>query len=1354
MKKIRGFWLITALLLCLSIQAKTLRLEEAPKPLQPWIDWVLQDNPDYRCPFLYDSFEQKRCSWPSQLTLDLVERSAEFWFDWKVFADSWVQLPGDLKQWPLNVSINEKPAPVMERQGLPYIKLRPGYFSIHGSFLWDFIPDNLVIPEDTGLIALKVNGKVIDYPLVKQGQLWLKGGDVKQSIEDKLDLQVFRRIDDDVPLQILTRLELQVAGEPRELKLAHPMLESFVPMRLSSPLPARIEADGSLLLQLRPGRWRIDLQSRHVGPVEQLGLQKRDKPWPQQEIWVFAAYPDLRLVEIENVRAIDAQLTNLPEDWKSLPAYRVESGDAMRFKVIRRGDPEPEPDHLNIERRLWLDFDGKGYTVNDKISGAMTHSWRLNALSGTQLGKVSVDGDNQLITRLPDSKQNGIEVRKGELDVSADSRLGAPIEIINAAGWEQSFYPARAVLNLPPGWRLLAAKGVDNVPDSWISRWTMLDFFLVLIASFAISRLWNIYWAGFALLTLALIWHEVDAPRFIWLNILAALALLRVLPPGRLYSLIKFYRNASGLVLLVLVVLFMKDQVRMGLYPQLEKPWQPISPSDQTDIGRVARLESPAPAPAQTRALEQKAMQEPFGSMMRSGGQIDSGSSTTDKPKELNRVDPDANVQTGPGLPQWQWTAIELSWNGPIDSVQEIRFWYLSPGITRLCNFMRALLVAVLALLTFGVVKGKFELNVYFPWLLIVPLLSMPSRQAQAAFPDQELLNELKSRLLQAPDCLPSCAQISQMALAINPNAMTLALQVDIQERVAFPLPGQARQWMAQSVSIAGKQVEALYRTADGVLWVNLDPGQYQVLLQGMTQPVSKFSLPLPLNPHRVVIKAEAWLVEGLHENRSPDAQLQFTRQRSDQGQSNPFEVEFEVLPPFVRVERTLHLSLDWRVDTRIIRITPPGAAVVLEVPLLTGESVTTAGIHVKEGKVLVNMPADQQQLQWQSVLEQSSPIKLVAAQKGLWSEVWSADISPIWHMQSEGIAVVHHQDQQGHWLPEWRPWPGEAVALSIGRPEAVSGQTLTIDNSHLQLSPGERVREATLNFTLRSSQGTQHIITLPEHAILQSVTIDQLTQAIRQQGRQLTLPIRPGSQEVMINWREAIPLAALLTTPELNLGIDSVNSSLTVVLGQDRWTLLTSGPALGPAVLFWGILLVIAALSIGLGKIPLTPLRYWQWFLLLFGLSQIPVESALFVVAWLIVLGFRSRHPIQNRRYFNVLQIGIVLLTLISLSLLIQAVNQGLLGSPEMSINGNQSSAYQLNWYQDRSQATLLRAKVVSIPLTAYRILMLAWSLWLARSLLNWLKWGWICFSSGGFWKKAEPKKIPPDEITIQGQQ
>ena len=343
--------------------------------------------------------------------------------------------------------------------------------------------------------------------------------------------------------------------------------------------------------------------------------------------------------------------------------------------------------------------------------------------------------------------------------------------------------------------------------------------------------------------------------------------------------------------------------------------------------------------------------------------------------------------------------------------------------------------------------------------------------------------------------------------------------------------------------------------------------------------------------------------------------------------------------------------------------------------------------------------------------------------------------------MEASGIAMMHLANQ-GQWLPEWHPWPGEKITLKITRPEAVAGQTLTIDNSRLSIKPGKRAREADLKISLRSSQGSQHTLTLPEKAVLQSVIIDGQTQPIRQKGRTVTLPVNPGKQEVLLNWQEATEMAAIISTPQIDLGQDSVNTNLNIILGEDRWVLFTLGPKFGPAVLFWGVLVVIVMLALGLGKIRLTPLKNWQWFLLLLGLSQIPIESAAVVVAWLMLLGWRANKPLARASHFNAVQLALGALTLISLALLFLAVEQGLLGSPDMQITGNQSSAFNLNWYQDRSLAILPTATVISVPLMVYRAFMLAWSLWLAVSLLNWLKWGWACFSTNGLWQKMPVKK------------
>ena len=111
------WWLLFSLLLFTSfVQAKPLAPEKVPESLKPWISWVLQEHPERDCPFLYNSFEQKHCSWSTQLNLDLNASKGSFCGTWQVYKkDDWVYLVGDQKHWPLSVTANGKTAWVMDK---------------------------------------------------------------------------------------------------------------------------------------------------------------------------------------------------------------------------------------------------------------------------------------------------------------------------------------------------------------------------------------------------------------------------------------------------------------------------------------------------------------------------------------------------------------------------------------------------------------------------------------------------------------------------------------------------------------------------------------------------------------------------------------------------------------------------------------------------------------------------------------------------------------------------------------------------------------------------------------------------------------------------------------------------------------------------------------------------------------------------------------------------------------------------------------------------------------------------------------------------------------------------------------
>jgi hypothetical protein len=177
------------------------------------------------------------------------------------------------------------------------------------------------------------------------------------------------------------------------------------------------------------------------------------------------------------------------------------------------------------------------------------------------------------------------------------------------------------------------------------------------------------------------------------------------------------------------------------------------------------------------------------------------------------------------------------------------------------------------------------------------------------------------------------------------------------------------------------------------------------------------------------------------------------------------------------------------------------------------------------------------------------------------------------------------------------------------------------------------------------------------------------------------------------------------------------------------------------------------------LGRSGIAPLGTVAWFLLGLGLAQTSLFSAAAVAGWFGVLALRRRCaptatapdtapagvPAWSRRGANAFQLLLVLWTLVAALCLLDAVRVGLLGQPDMMIAGNGSHAGLLQWYQDRFADRIEPAWVISIPVLAYRLLMLLWALWLAASMMRWVPWGWAAFSAGGCWRRSEAPAAAP---------
>ncbi|MFC1840427.1 hypothetical protein ACFL1N_12655 [Thermodesulfobacteriota bacterium] len=1324
-----------------------------PSQLKSWKSWVLHGKEDYMCPNPYNNGNEYLCIWPSRLKMELDGRGGRFTQEWIIYSEGWVPLSGNKNAWPYEVAVDKVKVPVTNRNGVPSIRLEKGNHTVKGVFKWNNMPEMINVPLKTGLVELKVNNKPVESPLLDAaGRLWFQNKRVTETTEDKSDIKVFRMLDDNIPMIITTLARLWVSGQAREIKLDDLLPGNFIPMELKSPLPVLINQKREVVVQARPGIWDIYITARSKNSVNNIGPVKTVFG---QETWVIKKQNHLRMIKISGVQAIDPGQTDLPRDWKSYPAYIVNNGDEIILEQIKRGDPSPAPDQLQLHRIIWLDFNGKGYTFKDRINGTMSRQWFLVMDPPAKLGRVTLDGVDQLITSHEKENKPGVELRKGVLNLEGESRLESGIRAIPAVGWDHNVQSLSGRLNLPPGWKLMTVKGVDSIKGTWLQNWTLLDLFLVLVISMAVFKMWNIRAGILALVTLALIYHEPSSPRTVWIHLLAATALLRYIPEGWIRKLVSLWRVIAIIALIIITIPFMLKQVRTGLYPQLER------------ISNYSRYDRPAlnlisqkrvMRPYENREIRQAELQKaqiaPFEL-----DEVTVTASRGDKAfyggsRNVMLQDPNALIQTGPGLPQWQWHSYDMQWNGPVESNQEIRLWLISPAMNCILAFLRIILLAFLVLFIMDLKSFQIKaLKTAVPILLFLmvsaPFSDMANASEQDGFPPETMLRELQGRLLEKDDCFPYCADSPNMLMTLDNNNVRIVFRVNASVETAVPLPGSSILWNPENIYIGSKSADTLYRDRKGTLWVLVPKGIHNIILQGKAPHVNEFQIPLPMIPHSVNLEVKGWSVHGVDREGRVQGSIKLIRldQKSKKGQDKKEQKEIDKgvaqLQPFFHIERIVSLGIEWKLLTTVTRVTPANDPVVVTIPLVRGESVITGGIKVENDKTVLSMSPGETEKRWVSTLETASEISLTADESSEWTETWILDASPIWHCEFSGIPLIHHQDNTGQWRPEWKPWPGESIVLKISRPKAIPGKIITVESANLNHTPGIRTSSSKLSMTLRSSQGGQQKIQLPDGASLRQVKIDNRSQPINQQDKNVTIPLNPGTQTVSLEWQQGTGSQMMTVTPEVSIGAEAVNSNITFNIPKNRWVLFVKGPLMGPAVLFWSYLMVIVLAGVILGRIKWTPLGTASWILMGVGLTQVPAPTAILIAGWFLAMGIRKKAVSAEKAWvYNLVQVLLTIWFVGAMSGLWSSIERGLLGIPNMQIAGNGSSDFILKWTQDRITSDLPSVSVISVHIFIFKALMLLWALWLSYSLiLKWLPWAWGCFNEGGIYRKSRKK-------------
>jgi hypothetical protein len=496
-----------------------------------------------------------------------------------------------------------------------------------------------------------------------------------------------------------------------------------------------------------------------------------------------------------------------------------------------------------------------------------------------------------------------------------------------------------------------------------------------------------------------------------------------------------------------------------------------------------------------------------------------------------------------------------------------------------------------------------------------------------------------------------------------------------------------------------------------------------------------------------VTVSARDWDAFGLEDGRLRGPALQFARQAPDGAARDAGSLRSDPVSPYYAVERELRFGIEWRATTTIRRIAPAAGVIPFEVALLPGESVLSGQVTAAAGRVSGVLAPDQQEQRYESALAESAALTLTAPPLDTATERWTLVPSNLWNVAHAGVPPIKTTTGAAPG-PRFQPLPGETLTLTLVRPTAVPGDSITVERLELAEEPGRRARRATLTLELRASQGGTFPVELPGDARVLEIQANGRPEPIPAGAGPLPLPVVPGSQTLTVTWEAPSPITFRTTTSLPVLAAPARNVNLSLALPEERWPLLVGGPALGPAVTWWSILTLVVLLAVALSRVPGLPLRKRDALLAGLGMSLCNLPGAVLAAIWLLIMLARRRAADRlaalGRRGFNALQLLLAGFSVIAVIAIAASVPQGLIGAPDMYIDGNGSWAHSLRWYQDQADATLPSAWVISLPIWLYRLLMLAWSLWLASALVRWVRWAWESYATGGAWRRRGEHNAP----------
>lgn len=320
-----------------------------------------------------------------------------------------------------------------------------------------------------------------DYLVIRKKEI-VAVDTVENNKDRDSEIRVFRKLDRNIPYTLETVIEINGYKEQDVINLGKVNPDGFILLNISRDVKIQ-ENNGNYLATIGLGKNTIVMQAISRAPVTE--FKSPLVPRVAQELWSISTTGGV--IDIVGLEATNAQIAEIPNQWRSLPTY-VRSGDFSLIEKKNELKEQEYPVSTQLSRQTWFDSSGKSYSNNQLR--IINNPSNLQFISQNE--KNSVDISGLMLGKEPQVilEKNSLTLvpLKGNNEVSysfESNNYQVPTNIWNTNEKVESWK-----INLSPRTRLIGT--TDEVfAGSWIDSWNLYSVFLLVLLVVAYGKIIN-----------------------------------------------------------------------------------------------------------------------------------------------------------------------------------------------------------------------------------------------------------------------------------------------------------------------------------------------------------------------------------------------------------------------------------------------------------------------------------------------------------------------------------------------------------------------------------------------------------------------------------------------------------------------------------------------------------------------------------------------------------------------------------------------------------------------------------------------------------------------------------------------